>query len=384
MKLTVVIPVYNRIEHIQGLLESILQQEYNSPAELHIYIDYSEKQKEVENKILSIPLPYNMRILITTRSIQYGLKKNIIKSVTETFNESKCTNLILLEDDLYLSPYAFSYAQEMVNLTDFTQNIFGISLYYQHKNEWNSFALNLSNKTKLFKIQLPSSLGSVLHKSQWAAFLDTLDTDLSYTLNIDKNKLPKQVNGWNDSSSWKKELVKHCLQKNLYYVYPKTSYCLHLGENGTHVKGQPNAKRNSNFCNYELNYVLSDISDGEQLDLFFEHLPDHFSSVISPEVAQNVTIDLYGEKDIKTLKKYVLTSKKSKNSILSFGLNMSNLALNIQPWNKGDFFNLCLSKDITSQNTRFKELFEAHYADGNRRNLFFYLIGEFSKKLKRR
>ena len=150
----VLIIAYNRIDYLNRLIRSLRNQKsYTSDYKLWFVIDYSEIQSEIIECITNSNLEFEFEII--ARDVNYGLKKNVIESVTEIFEKIDSQQLIYLEDDLVLSPYTFNYIEAVHRAKLDLDRLFGISLYAQTKNEWNGFYLNFTNYISFFAAILP-------------------------------------------------------------------------------------------------------------------------------------------------------------------------------------------------------------------------------------
>jgi hypothetical protein len=116
----IVLFVYNRFENTQILLNSLYDNKLAQESKLYIYADGAKENasKEDLNDILKV------RQLISTKKwckeviiIEYqkniGLATSIINGVTELIN--KYGKLIILEDDLNLSPFFLTYMNDSLD-----------------------------------------------------------------------------------------------------------------------------------------------------------------------------------------------------------------------------------------------------------------------------
>ena len=374
----VLIIAYNRIDYLNRLIKSLRNQKsYASDYKLWFVIDYSEIQSEIIACIKNNNLVFEYEII--AREVNYGLKKNVIESVTEIFNKIDSQQLIYLEDDLVLSRYTFNFL-EAVDRTKFgLDRLFGISLYAQTKNEWNGFHLNFTNYNPFFAASLPASWGCIFFRDKWSSFHNTLDAKYGYALPKDsEHELP--LLSWSDTNSWKKELLKFCVVQELFTLYPKVSCVAHMGNAGTNVNINSNAFFNSTMLYAPCDFEEIDIKEIDFLDIFFEYNPSFFKDVIDSADIQNVVVDLYGLKKIKNLDSYYLTSKKCKNSKMSFGFEYGFLPSNILECVVGNYFSLTRGRDIVSKQAPFTEFFEANFSPNFKRKLVKYLLFKLFKK----
>ena len=377
----ILIIAYNRKDYLDGLLKSLRNQKsYTSVYKLWFVIDYSETQAEIIACIKNNNLVFEYEII--AREVNYGLKKNVIESVTEIFNKIDSQQLIYLEDDLVLSRYTFNFL-EAVDRTKFgLDRLFGISLYAQTKNEWNGFHLNFTNYNPFFAASLPASWGCIFFRDKWSLFHNTLDAKYGYALPKDsEHELP--LLSWSDTNSWKKELLKFCVVQDLFTLYPKVSCVAHMGNAGTNVNIRSNAFFNSTMLYAPCDFEDIDIKEIDFLDIFFEYNPSFFKDVIDSADIQNVVVDLYGLKKIKNLDSYYLTSKKCKNSKMSFGFEYGFLPSNILEKLDGNYFSLARGRDIVSKDAPFTEFFEANFSPNFKRNITAYILLTLFKKARK-
>ncbi len=101
MKIEVVILLFNRVEHTKKLFKSLIRNKINK---VTAYIDYplnendKNQQKQIKKFISNIK---NIRIELIERNKSYGLAKNLVSAMNETFDRGN-EGIILLEDDCIL------------------------------------------------------------------------------------------------------------------------------------------------------------------------------------------------------------------------------------------------------------------------------------------
>ena len=131
-KVAIVVVGYNRIKSLSRLLDSLLKAEYpykNIP--LVISIDASGEQSLYEY-VKNFTWPYGEKY-VNIQKERLGLKNHIYKcgDLTKFFKA-----IVLLEDDLYVSPYFYEYVLWAVENYGCDPKIAEISLY---KNESNGY-----------------------------------------------------------------------------------------------------------------------------------------------------------------------------------------------------------------------------------------------------
>jgi len=115
MKLApVILFTYNRPNHIKRNIESLLKNKEAGQSDLFVFSDAPKKEEdklkvEQVREYLSTITQFQS-VTIVKREFNYGLGKNIIDGVTEIV--ATYGKVIVLEDDLVVSPYFLEYMNE--------------------------------------------------------------------------------------------------------------------------------------------------------------------------------------------------------------------------------------------------------------------------------
>ena len=122
--------VYNRPHHTRKTLESLMANAELSDSPLYVFCDGAKRKKD-------IPLVQATRELIRSyeldnatiieREENMGLANSIITGVTELCN--KYGRVIVVEDDLYLSPYFLKYMNTALDTYEEYDAVMHISGY---------------------------------------------------------------------------------------------------------------------------------------------------------------------------------------------------------------------------------------------------------------
>lgn len=132
MKLSpIVLFTYNRLIHTQKVIEALLQNEYASVSDLIIYSDGGKDEKTKHEVYLVREYLKSIvgfkSLVIRERSENWGLANNIIDGVTSIVNEYG--KVIVLEDDLVVSPYFLKYMNEALGLYEKVGEVISIHGY---------------------------------------------------------------------------------------------------------------------------------------------------------------------------------------------------------------------------------------------------------------
>lgn len=122
---------YNRPEHTKKALESLSQCGGAVESELFIFCDGSKKPEDEENvkavRILVKSKKWCGKVNIIERDKNRGLANSIISGVTEIVN--RYGRIIVLEDDLVLSPEFLNYMNDALEIYKDIQKVIHISGY---------------------------------------------------------------------------------------------------------------------------------------------------------------------------------------------------------------------------------------------------------------
>lgn len=379
----IIVIAYNRPDSILRLFKSLSVAHYlQKDVPLLISIDYQESENH--DRVIEIATnfewPFGEKKIIAHQK-NLGLKKHVLSCGNLVADYE---SIIMLEDDIFVSPYFYEYACDALCFYQDSNEIAGISLYCHKKN----FVANLPfelipDSNDVFFLQIASSWGQAWTKKQWFDFMDWMsiaDHDLDY--------LPSNVKTWPESS-WLKHFIRYLILKNKYFVYPHKSLSTNFGDSGTH-----NLNKNVE-CQVPLfmgnSYRFVKISDSFNVyDAFFEILPSRLKLLV-PELNEiDFSVDLYGKKELKNIDtKYLLSSKIAKKDcskmVSSFGLELKPNILNVFYTIKGDVFKLNLKDEFEDETSSFdifnSIIFEYFYTKLPLKKLFIFVIYQLKRIL---
>jgi hypothetical protein len=272
---------------------------------------------------------------------QLGLKKHIYScgDLTAVYG-----SIILLEDDLVVSPYFYEYALKALPVYQDASQIAGISLYSYQMTENNSTPfIPIRDENDVFFMQVPSSWGQIWSQKQWIEFCDWRDGNL-----MPKKGLPYFVSEWSQQS-WKKVFYQYILDTDKYFVYPYLSLSSNFKDTGTHIhKSESNdefqvplqyVKKSFRFEHFRNSHI--------RYDGWFEPSPTLLNSYEHTLNGFEYEVDLNGTKS-ETSKEYILTSRRGTNPIFSWSDQMRPLALNILASINGQGLSLYRTQDVQS------------------------------------
>ena len=336
----IVVSAFNRPKSLKRLLHSLCLGNYpNNDIKLIISIDYedSELNRTCCRIAKDFKWDFGSKEVIVYRE-NLGLKKHILScgDLTRIYD-----TVIVLEDDLYVSPNFYTYSIEANDFYYNDKKVAGISLYCHKKNILNNFPFEpIDDNYDVYFLMLASSWGQLWNKIQWENFREWFDNNKPI---IFPDIFPQYIKKWPETS-WLKHYTNYLVMHDKYFVYPKNSLTTNFSDAGTN-----NSLSNNDFqvpLNFKFtNWKFVDYEKSINVyDTFFEILPEKLSK-LNPELSSyNYEVDLNGLKPLSIVKSNLILSskglKRGRTSIKSFGLNLKPSTLNIVLKNKGDFFKL--------------------------------------------
>ena len=354
MNIPIVIAAYNRSDTLLRLLRSVAAAHYIQPVQLVISID-GEGPYEVRQIARNFEWKFGKKEVIEHQK-NLGLKKHILScgGISDHYD-----GIILLEDDLYVSPCFYQYALDALQFYKKDESICGVSLYSYQYNESANFPFRpLHDSSDVYFLQLPCSWGQAWTKDQWRNFQDWYDQDHECMANSD-NLLPINIRSWPDSS-WKKLFTKYMVENNLFFVYPKSSYTTNFGDKGQHHQGTNVFQVPIVSSNYSSPKLIGFSDSLLKYDTFCEILPTCLMRLCTkPLPESDITIDLFGTKPQDSLAtEFVVTSKKCENHFASFGRQMLPAEMNIIEAIPGNSFFMTKAKNVMNSADTEKLIYE--------------------------
>lgn len=324
---------YNRPDCMRRLLESIGRAEYSlDDITLVVSIDESNKSDEVQAVAESFVWEHGNKI-IRRFSERQGLKKHIIQcgDLSEKYGA-----VIVLEDDLYVSPGFYSYVCQAQAYYANDNKIAGIALYSSSINQFSlDRFLPAKNQYDTYLGQYVITWGQSWSSQQWNRFKRWFFEN-DHKLPKTNYKMPLEILTW--TRSWGKYFISYMVENDLYYVVPYTSLSTNFSEQGEHNlagKGWDEAVYQVSLLQNSMDYNFPNFSDAIKYDSFFERF---YEEDILPGISgKDVCFDLYGLRVFPGGKKYLLTCKKYNFPIIkTYGLKLRPQEQNIIDDIEGD------------------------------------------------
>lgn len=343
-KIAIVVIAYNRPDALNRILGSLAKASYEeySGIPLVISIDKSDSAG-----VLTVAESFNWQFgekKIIAHKENLGLRKHVISCGDLVYEYE---NIIVLEDDLFVSPFFFDYANQALEFYNEDERIGGISLYSYDYNEllkqpW----IPVNDGYDNYFMQVPSSWGQLWTKKQWNDFKLFYMSASNEIGSLDN--MPAGIIGWPDTS-WKKYFFKYLVSENKYFVYPQISLTTNCGEVGAHFGQKVNTfqvrlsvgKRNFSFSSFDISLA--------KYDSYQEILPEvikHFNEKLSNF---DFECDLTGIKELNKIKsKYLLSIKDCSSPLLSFSGGMIPFEMNVFLNQTGNIFSFAETTNFAS------------------------------------
>lgn len=308
---------YNRVLSLKRLLASLNNASYEREVTLIISIDKSDTDV-VERYADEFVWQYGEKRVIKHKE-NMGLRKHIL-SCGNHLDEFDA--LIVLEDDITVSPSFFIYSEQCVENYFDDDRIAGISLYGWATNIHNFMPFSpIKSDSDVYLMQLAQSWGQIWMKKQWMDFMrwyNSSASELSKTSN-----LPSSILGWSEKS-WLKYHIRYCIEQDKWFVYPYTSMSTNNAEAGTNNKNRNTVFQVPILMDVKQKFIINPTI---KYDAFFEN--QSIYDILHLEKSE-LCVDLYGNKGNREKKRYWLSCRKLGYKIVrSYGLNYKPIEVNV-------------------------------------------------------
>lgn len=369
---------YNRPACMSRLLCSLENAIYDLPVDLIVSIDNSGTDS-VEKVAKSFQWTHGKKRVVTHPE-RLGLKQHVLEcgGYTEEYE-----NIVVFEDDLYVSPYYFSYVKQCVEMYGSDDRIAGIGLYNNNLDQNSGYKFEaLRDGYDVYFMQYACSWGQVWTREKWRSFMQWYSEN-SQPFSGDET-VPPNVNRWNERS-WLKYHVKYCAQTKRFFVFPNISLTTNFSTQGSHAQFDDNSYQ-APFLWGDKRWCLPALEDARaKYDVYFENLGISEVLGIPPE---NLCVDTYGQRTNSAGKRYWLTTRPANYKVLAaYALELRPREANVLAHIPGEVIKLY---DTHSEDTYTmlseKEIVreEIHYIVGSTslRKLIGYCWHESMKKVK--
>lgn len=331
--IAIVVVAFNRDKSLKRLLNSLNALNVSKDDEVPLYISIDRaKEENLENKsVLKIANEFKWKFgekVVDYKAENMGLRKHILECGKLT---NKYENIIVLEDDIVVSPLMYKYAKQVIDYYKGEEKIAGFGVYSFQRNPVNNLPFYpINNGNDVYFMQYACSWGQIWTRDRWNDFYDwykkNKDVDFSNNLNI-----PKYINSWGENS-WLKFHIIYTILNNKFFVYPYIGLTTNFTDTGTHNKLNSIAYQTYMYFdnNKDVNFKFSPIDESYNIyDAFFENMK--LKEIINCN--KNIICDFYGKKTIEYIESkhgYLLSTKKYNYRIIkSYSLQMYPYEMNL-------------------------------------------------------
>ena len=278
-KPAIVVVAYNRPKCLARILSSLIKADYAESADVPLIISLDRADsREVADLAHGFNWPFGEKRVIE-REERLGWPRHAIAcgSLAEEYG-----SIILLEDDLYLSPHFYMYTVPALDYYAADETIAGISLYALQVNEYAPISLPfhpLEDGSDVFFLQKGMIGGWAMTGPQWLGFVQWYGTQT------------QGISAWRRFASSESypgrrllsasTIIKYLVELRRYMVFPRTSLSTNFGDTGVHVQS-------SRIFQVPLELSMKyprfiSIRDSLSVyDAFYELMPDRLNALCEP------------------------------------------------------------------------------------------------------
>jgi len=199
MNMQIALFVYNRLEHTKNTINALKRNDVSNVT-LYVFSDgfkNSDDEKSVNQLRLYLKnIEGFSKVIVTESNENKGLAKSIISGVTSVLKKHE--TVIVLEDDLVVSPYFVDYMRNGLLKYKDDRQVMSIAGY-----SYPIFSETLEDKSDTYFLKLTTSWGWGTWKDSWDFFEKDVDKIVQ---NFSKDEI-KEFNINNSENYWKQVLL---------------------------------------------------------------------------------------------------------------------------------------------------------------------------------
>jgi len=344
----IVVIAYNRVDSLKRLLNSLLKANYSCAENVTLIVSIDKSDNDcVSEFAYEFKWPFGEKRVVA-HDVNLGLKKHVLEcgNYVDEFE-----NIIVLEDDLYVSKEFYHYAYKALEFVSEDEKVAGVSLYNHLLNVHVREPFEAINDGyDNYYMQFAQSWGQAYTRKQWHGFMNWMKDNGN--LPIEATNVPQNVSSWSDKS-WLKYYIKYVIDTDKYFIYPRDSYTTNFGDEGTHAENSVEDLQVSLACiakNSKLNreYRFATLMESHALyDSFFENKMLEYSFL--SEITEKIGVDLYGYKPVDGYRYFISSKSLPCKVIKSFGRKLRPVDANIFEDISGEDFYLY---DLSETNSK--------------------------------
>lgn len=320
-KIAIVVIGYNRLPSIKRLLSSLINADYpTDDIPLVISIDCSGNE-QLYDYVRNFKWPYGEKY-VNIQNTRLGLKKHIFQcaDLTEFFRA-----VILLEDDLFLSPSFYQFAVDAVAKYGDDNRIAEIALYRNNDNGYAGFPFEpMQNGADVFLWQDVCTSGEILTKSMWDKFTQWRDVICTDEI-IQSTDMPDRIKGW--TRAWSKPYNAFVVSTKRHVVFPYVAVSTNFGDTGEHSDTSTIITQVGMMYGNKT-YNMPEVCELVSYDLYTCN-EDLYKWLGYKQ--EELCLDIYGQGRKLIGRRYLLSPMQLPYKIIkSFGLMMRPIEMNVK------------------------------------------------------
>ena len=318
---TIVVIGYNRPKSLLRLLDSLSKAHYPA-GDIRLVISLDNSGTLEPLRIAeAYPWAHGEKRVIH-REKRMGLRNHVLAcgDLTEEYGD-----VLVLEDDLFVSPYFYEYTSKALSFYEDDPRIAGISLYSQQFNQTANLPFTPidDGDSDVYFMQLAASWGQAWSRSHWQGFRQWLEANGTDISRVDG--IPADIRSWPDSS-WLKLYNAYIISRDLYFVYPYRSLTTNFGDPGEHFY-IASSRFQVAIQQKRIDYHFAQSSESLAIyDAFCELLPATLKRLNPKLAGYDFTVNLFGCKECCS---GLQLTRTSKPGLHSFSLSMKPMELSV-------------------------------------------------------
>lgn len=329
MNIAIITVAYNRCDSLKRLLNS-LDEAFYYDNKVTLIISVDKSNTDVVERFADEYQWNHGEKIVDKHEKNLGLRPHMM-SLGKWFEQFD--TLVVLEDDIVVSPSFYSYIQKTVEKYHDCLDIAGISLYSFSMNYQTGLPFEpIKDEHDVYFMNCAMSWGEVWMRDSWRRFYDWYLQHQDFPM---MSHLPHRICSWNQKS-WLKYHTRYCIEENKFFVHPYVSLSTNFGEAGEHNDGTGNTIYQVELQQGEKKYYeLPKFGDeAVYYDGFFENTALYNKLGYTSD---ELCLDLQGEWHNRQKKRYWLTTEICNYKIVkSFGLNYRPIEANVLFGNSGN------------------------------------------------
>lgn len=336
-KTAIVVIAYNRPQSLLRLLDSLTNAYYPDGVDVPLIISVDKSDSAETENVANDYVWEHGEKSVRLHETNLGLKEHVLEcgDISREYD-----GIIMLEDDLYVSPSFYMYSLAALNRVRLDKKVGGISLYNHRLNVHAREPFEaIDDGYDNYYLQFASSWGQAFSTEQWDAFREW------YMIHKDDeiagDNVPVNVSSWSEKS-WLKYYIRYLIDTDRYFIYPRISFSTNFGDEGMHASSGVNDLQVpiAGMRKYgQIDFHFSDTEEsGARYDAYFENMC--LDGRLPESAKGDTSVDMYGIKQSGGYKRYVLTCKSLPYRVMqTYGRSLRPIDANVLYKIEGrDFF----------------------------------------------